>query len=204
MPRGSETALPVAESHSASIAAPTIGLLVLAGAAYFFARRRRAIVPRHIQILETASLGPKRSLVVARIGDETLFLGTSEAGITLLKSSRDVPQAADSGQLADPTQHETDIPIAEALADIPQPTGIDFPSAPRAGLRTIEGGLASLFGRRGGASAGAALESVSSPSDLSSSNPSSTNISFDDILEDSVEDQELRRKLAAGLSARAR
>jgi flagellar protein FliO/FliZ len=186
-------ALTTADTRSASIAAPAIGLAVLAGAAYLFARRRRATSPRHIQIIETASLGPKRSLVVARIGDETLFLGTSEAGITLLKSSRDLPQRREPELVSEAELHETDIPIAEALADIPQPSGLDLAATPRAGLRTIEGGLASLFGRRGFPS-GSTIESATSTDDLS----------FDDVLEDSVEDQELRRKLAAGLSARAR
>ena len=75
-----------------------IALLALAGAAFYFSRRRAAGNRRHIQILETASLGPKRALVVARVGDATMILGTSEAGITLLQSVPDADAAeADGG-----------------------------------------------------------------------------------------------------------
>ncbi|HYG67466.1 MAG TPA: flagellar biosynthetic protein FliO, partial [Anaeromyxobacteraceae bacterium] len=55
------------------------------------ARRRRAI-PRHVHVLETTALGPRRSLVVARLGGELLVLGASEAGITLL-ATRPAPAA---------------------------------------------------------------------------------------------------------------
>jgi hypothetical protein len=46
--------------------------------------RRRHRVARVVDIVETASLGPRRSLVVARVGDELLLLGSSEGGIALL------------------------------------------------------------------------------------------------------------------------
>ena len=56
-------------------------------------------------------------------------------------------------------------------------------------FRSIEGGLASLFGRH-------------TPDAEPAGRASSAR--FDDILEDSLEDQELRRKLAAGMSTRVR
>jgi hypothetical protein len=221
---------------------------------------------KQIQILETASLGPKRSLVVARVGEETLVLGTSEAGITLLKTSgegmaaalpmamvgsngtapifnlahaqtaalpvaamapqpsremaafgaapganRDAAEArpamvasvaSDLSGAARAHAEEMAQPLMEALADIPEPaapvtTGTDGDAAPASTVRgvtfrAIEGGLASLFG--GGRSG----------SSTSASAGRATSARFDDILEDSLEDQELRRKLAAGLSARVR
>jgi flagellar biogenesis protein FliO len=39
-----------------------------------------------VQVLETTALGPRRSLVLARLGDELLLLGSSEAGISLLRT----------------------------------------------------------------------------------------------------------------------
>lgn len=158
-----------------SIGVPAMLLAILATGAYFFARRRRTISVRRIQILETASLGPKRSLVVARIGDETLILGTSEAGITLLKGNVDATgvakalastaaPAATLGELesrgttaareasaeadAAAAAFEISQPLEEALADIPEPDGVR-PTG-RGGFRAIEGGLAGLFSRRGG------------------------------------------------------
>ena len=158
-----------------SIGVPATLLAILAAGAYFFARRRRTVSVRRIQILETASLGPKRSLVVARIGDETLILGTSEAGITLLKGSigasgsavtafataapvatfSDLESATTGAQdveaaaaEADAAAFEISQPLEEALADIPEPDGVG-PTA-RGGFRAIEGGLAGLFSSRRG------------------------------------------------------
>ena len=82
---GGRVALVVADVAGKGMPAALLGILAVG--AYWFARRRRTVSVRHIQIVETASLGPKRSLVVARVGEETLILGTSEAGITLLKNS---------------------------------------------------------------------------------------------------------------------
>jgi hypothetical protein len=243
----------VAEEKRAGVVLPGVALAALALGAYLFARRRKGGIERHIHIVETASLGPRRTLVMARIGGETLLLGTSEAGITLLKSdgrgaesrtggdgreahassplssvplfmststSTSVspspsPSASASVSVSAPDTSETDVPIFEALADIPEPRGVE-PLAPlggagsRAGFRSIEGGLASLFGRTAsgrrtssgpvdGDGEGAGHLDVREPGDRRQ--PATA---FDDILEDSIEDQELRRKLAAGLSARAR
>lgn len=217
-----ETALPGSGAVPAAASAgtfrsvlfPALLLGALAVAAYLVARRRRGTIHRHIEILETASLGPKRSLVVARIGDDTFVLGSSEAGITLLRGSPSalppalaaelvtqvgpslVPAAAATAPASSKASGvgpdafrgvETDQPIEEALADIPEPDGFRGGQA-RPGFRAIEGGLAGLFGKRGGTW----HREVATPP------------VFDDLLEDSIEDQELRRKLAAGLSSRVR
>ena len=58
--------------------------LAAAGAAAFWLKRKRTPLSRVLQIVETTALGPKRSLIVARVGSETLLLSSSEAGITLL------------------------------------------------------------------------------------------------------------------------
>lgn len=274
-----ERAAASAPTRLRAVAMPAILLAGLAVAAYLFARRRRVPKLRQIEILETASLGPKRSLVVARVGDETLVLGTSEAGITLLKttggpSSSDAPPAGTltstltlanmlAPALASPARptpamgavtafppdsaappspspsppatssasspaaetilrspettppssspiptslidslasgpvsaaaaaHAAEMaqPLLEALADVPEPDGAPAPVVSRAMFRSIEGGLASLFGRN-------------TPDAEPVGRASSAR--FDDILEDSFEDQELRRKLAAGMSTRVR
>jgi flagellar biogenesis protein FliO len=62
---------------------PVAALLALAVAA-LLATRRKKQGSRLIQVLETTGLGPKRALVVARVGDELLVIGSSEAGLQLL------------------------------------------------------------------------------------------------------------------------
>ena len=196
----------IAPSGLRAVGLPALFLAGLAVAAYVFARKKRGLGERRIQILETASLGPKRSLVIARVGEETLVLGSSEAGITLLQTSgettvqakptveapatyRSVADAVSSAKSANEGRSELDQPLVEALADVPEPEGI-MPTG-RGSFRSIEGGLASLFGRKAAATAAARVEPKGGTT-------------FDDLLEDSVEDQELRRKLAAGMSARVR
>lgn len=60
-------------------------LMTLAGIAFWFWKRRGSplLVPQ-IRILETASLGPKRSLILAEINGVTMVIGASEAGLALL------------------------------------------------------------------------------------------------------------------------
>jgi flagellar protein FliO/FliZ len=284
-----EKATTSAPTRLRAVTLPALLLAGLAVAAYLFARRRRVPKLRQIEILETASLGPKRSLVVARVGEETLVLGTSEAGITLLKttggsgasdpapagtltsalalsnmlapalasparpsqpmapatasppaaaarpsssaspvtssslpasetgprslemappSASPVPASLSDSLASGPVSaaaaaHAAEMaqPLVEALADVPEPDRTPVrtrtaepdrapePVVSRAMFRSIEGGLASLFGRN--TSDAEPVSRASSPR-------------FDDILEDSFEDQELRRKLAAGMSTRVR
>lgn len=199
----------VAPSGFRAVGMPALFLAALAIGAYVFARKKRGLVnTRRIQILETVSLGQKRSLVIARVGDETLVLGASEAGITLLQSSdgtgasakltvpanaaAEVAAATTTAPKLDGEEilNEMDQSLIDALADVPEPDGI-APTPARGSFRSIEGGLASLFGRKAATTAAARVEPKAEAT-------------FDDLLEDSVEDQELRRKLAAGMSARVR
>jgi flagellar biogenesis protein FliO len=75
--------LPRGGLDAGALAAPIVLLAGLAAAALVLQRRRRP-AGRRVEVLETTSLGPKRSLVLARLGDELLLLGASEAGIHLL------------------------------------------------------------------------------------------------------------------------
>lgn len=86
---------------ASGIALPAAALIALAAAGLVLARRRSS-APRFVQVVETAGLGAKRSLVVARLGQEVLLLGVSEAGVSLL-ATRPAPQeaqAAVGGDLA--------------------------------------------------------------------------------------------------------
>ena len=134
----SAAALPATSASAIAAAAPLGGagasaasvgaallLAALAAVALLAARRRRR-APRLVELVETASLGPRRSLVVARMGDELLLLGASEGGISLL-ATRPAPGAG-----ASPCP--------------PQPAA----AAPPARDAAAQGLLARL-GRRGGA-----------------------------------------------------
>jgi flagellar biogenesis protein FliO len=78
-----ELRLPRSGLEPSALAAPVVLLAGLAAATWLLRRRRRP-AGRRVEVLETTSLGPKRSLVLARFEDELLLLGTSEAGVQLL------------------------------------------------------------------------------------------------------------------------
>ena len=122
-----------------NLIAPTLGLMGLAALA-FAATKRKGLGGSQIRVVEAASLGEKRSLVIADVMGERLVLGVSEAGVTVLMN-----RPAPAGE----------------------PAPLRVPDAPKA---------MSLFERiKGG-----------------------TPKSFDAQLDESIEDQELRAKLAAG------
>lgn len=73
----------IPEASEPGVLLPALALAILAAAAWFFARRR-ARTGRTLQVLESTSLGPKRSVVLVKVGEEVLVLGSSEAGISLL------------------------------------------------------------------------------------------------------------------------
>jgi flagellar protein FliO/FliZ len=73
----------------------------VAGAAFWLWKRRGSPLLRQIQILETASLGPKRSLILAEVNGVTMVIGASEAGLTLLS-----PAARPTGEPSEPRRTE--------------------------------------------------------------------------------------------------
>ncbi len=166
-PAAPELHLPRGGLELGTLAAPALLLAGLAGAALFLFRRRRA-PGRRVQVLETTSLGPKRSLVLARLQNEVLLLGASEAGITLLRA-----------------QPASELELAEAP---PEPVPAVPP--PARGRRPADRTAAPLSGlvarlRNGRPDLGAGT-------------------SFETLLEESAEDQELRRKLARGQAGSVR
>jgi flagellar biogenesis protein FliO len=163
-----------ASSRSGSSLVLAIVLLVAVAGGALALTRRRARRQGLIQILETAAIGPKRSLLVARVNGRTMVLGASEAGIALLASL--------DGGIAPP--------IAAVMGTPPhveeQP---DEPASTSAAEAAVEpegemGMLRRLFHRQ--------------PKDSSTQDAAA----FRELLEESYEDQELRGKLAQGLSGK--
>ena len=125
-----ETLSPVAATASSSsemgartMIAPIVVLGLLAGAALFL-RRKQVKTTRMMRILETTNIGPKRSLIVAQVGNETMLLATSEAGITMLsKLPSGVATFATSATQAaipaiQPANDAHASPLASAAADL--------------------------------------------------------------------------------------
>lgn len=225
-------------------------LLALAAAAFYFSRRRATGRERHIQILETASLGPKRALVVARVGDATMILGSSEAGITLLQSVSDADASKQAGGgIAVPELSFA--PIVTAPAAVVPAAGTTPPPriiveeaqsrgpvavVPIAGTNNTwsldanglpavddeitgppldarveaQDGLLSRLFKRGTPANDYSGTFAGFPNPPAQGSARQAELRprdqprFEDILEDSFEDQELRRKLALGLPGRVR
>lgn len=128
-----------------NLLAPALGLVGL-GALAFTLRRRKQLGGGSIHIVEAASLGEKRSLVIADVLGERLVLGVSEAGVTVLMNK----------------------PAPEG-----EPVPMTLPPALAAPVARPMGFWARLRGQN------------KAPA-------------FDATLQESIEDQELRAKLAAG------
>jgi len=138
-----------------------------------------------IRIVETASIGPRRSLVVACIGGRTMVLGVSEAGVSLLDAqagTMTTPPPSDRSQSA--SLEEAALGLrgfghADTQAE-------SAPSAQSTDDGKHEGSLLSRLFHRvqpTAETAGRAHE-------------------FDELLAESLDDQELRRKLSLGEAGR--
>ena len=175
------------ESKSSSGEVSTVlAIVLLAGlalAAVVFARRRTAR-PRMIKIVETASIGPRRSLVIANVGGRTMVLGVSEAGVALLDAQ--VPAAAPEAGNAQPA----------ALAD--EPVAASEESV--AGLRALA--QARLQGDEPTSETKNESSLLSRLFHRPATPLASSAREFEDLLSESLEDQELRRKLSLGVSGR--
>jgi flagellar biogenesis protein FliO len=152
-----------------------LGVLLLVGAigGMMVLTRRRARREGLIRILETAAIGPKRSLLVARINGRTMVLGASEAGIALLESIESKEAAPVAQVMGEPP------PVREKLEE-PLALPVETPSEPEGEM----GVLQRLFRRR--------------PKLVSAQDEAA----FRELLADSYEDQELRDRLSQGLVAK--
>jgi flagellar biogenesis protein FliO len=150
-----------------------VALLVGLGVAAALLARRRATRTRMIRIVETASIGPRRSLVVACIGGRTMVLGVSEAGVALLDAQAG-PMTAEKSQCAS---------LEEAALGLRgQGLGRAEMQPESANDAKHEGSLLSRLFHREPAPSESARRAHE----------------FDELLSESYEDQELRRKLSLG------
>ena len=174
---------PAAPDANFKLALPAMALAA-AGAAAFWLKRKRTPASRVLQIIETTALGPKRSLIVARVGGETLLLSSSEAGISLLTAlppgttsalAAGFEQTFDSANQAAAAQAAR---RSEPEADAAEP---GLSAAPKA-AGPITAALRSLL----------------------KSKASAPPPSFESLFAESAEDQELRGKLRSGHLAHVR
>jgi flagellar biogenesis protein FliO len=168
------------EAKSSSSMASTFlaaAILVALGVAAALFARRRTTRGRMIHIVETASIGSRRSLVVACIGGRTMVLGVSEAGVSLL-------DAQATPALPPPVPEKTlAAPIEEAALGLRNLVlGQSEPLAATSDDAKQEGSLLSRLFQRPQPSSEAARHAHE----------------FNELLSESLEDQELRQRLAQG------
>ncbi len=143
---------------------PLFALAGLGAAAYVLSKKK-ARATHLVQVLETAHLGPKRSLIVARVGGQTLLLGTSETGVALLTTIEEDPTLQAAADRA-----AAGVGLEAALAD-----------------KESGSSQASFLSRLIAGAHGKAAKGQDA---------------FAQMLAESAEDQDLRRKLEAGLAGR--
>ncbi|MDP3234177.1 MAG: flagellar biosynthetic protein FliO [Myxococcales bacterium] len=126
--KSADVQAPVSSNWS-SFAAPGFALAALAALA-FALTRRRAKSTRSISVVETASLGPKRSLVIADVMGERMVLGVSEAGISVL-STRAAPQPEPAPFVIPPPLETVSASLSKemsffdrVLGRVPQPNAV--------------------------------------------------------------------------------
>lgn len=153
-------------------------LLVGMGIVAFVFARKRGSRERVIRIVETASIGPRRSLVVASVGGRTMVLGVSEAGVSLLDSPASLPAAVGVPKATEAIA-EAALGLRSLALAPPEPA-----TASPAEEKHESSLLSRLFRRKPRESEGLGRED------------------FEQLFAESMEDEELRRKLALGQSGR--
>jgi flagellar protein FliO/FliZ len=155
-------------------------LLVGLGVSAMLLARRRVTRDRMIRIVETASIGSRRSLVVACVGGRTMVLGVSEAGVSLLDTQSVAPTTS---TVPDPQAQGPAEDAALGLRNLAFAAGFAQDGTPEAAKH--EGSILSrLFHRKRRAPGRFERED------------------FDQLFAESLEDEDLRRKLALGESGR--
>ena len=178
---------------------PILGFVLCGAAALVFAKKKQQTTPKMLEIVETHGLGGRRSLIVARIAGETVLLGASEAGLTLLLARPGETVGQQMGQPQDVSITSAPRAVSEPPPRAPGPPSVMTNSwLGRLRLaRTQEAqepapSFEELLARDAAAR---------SQSRASSVEPALLRQPIDPLAE-SAEDQELRRKLAAGRSGR--
>ncbi len=167
------------KSSSATLATfVAVALLLGVGGFAFMFARKRVSRQRVIRIVETASIGPRRSLVVASVGGRTMVLGVSEAGVSLLDAPAELPVAIPAQKATDEAEDS-----ASGLRNLdlaPREQAEESPSEPKHESSL----LGRLFRRKPREAEGLGRDD------------------FAQLFAESMEDEELRRKLALGQSGR--
>ena len=173
-----------AAKSSSSVVSTVLAVLLLAGlgvAAALLARRRATRV-RLIRIVETVSIGPRRSLVVACIGGRTMVLGVSEAGVSLLDAQAGpigIPFTLEKTQSA--ALEEAALGLGGLAQGCSEARGDDTPEDAK-----HEGSLLSRL-----------FHQVRPPTSVDRREQE-----FNELLSESLEDQNLRRRLSMGEAGR--
>jgi flagellar biogenesis protein FliO len=108
----------------------TVGAVILVlglAAAALLLRRRKGGATRHIQILETAAIGPKRSLVLVSVGQQTLLLSCCDSGIALVSTQTASPEmlaTADEAAAGLERPAVATLPFNRQLADAEESQGL--------------------------------------------------------------------------------
>lgn len=156
-------------------------LLLGLGIVAVLVTRKRGTRQRVIRIVETASIGPRRSLVVARVGARTMVLGVSEAGVALLDPQMQPLPASGALDIKIPNVAED---AALGLRSVGLAASVEMNAEAPSETKNESSLLARLFHRKPRESEGLGRED------------------FEQLFSESLEDEELRRKLAMGESGR--
>jgi flagellar biogenesis protein FliO len=204
-----------------SIAIPVVALILLAVVAVVLGRRRKG-QGQLVRVLESTSLGPKRSLVVAQMGNETLLIGSSESGLCLLAARPRVESLSDAQAerpLEKPVKsamdsrpsREAEVPKGTRISSV-QPEPVEGPSTEPVlsspnGLRVsgaMNGSYAGAKSQLRSDSRGDASENLARLLSEGAAQEHAPSAPFQSLLAESVEDQELRRKFAQGMTGSVR
>ncbi|MCP4504042.1 MAG: FliO/MopB family protein [Deltaproteobacteria bacterium] len=131
---GAHRALPLAALENAEIGKALIPLFILAAFALFFTlvKKRRSGL-ESVRVLESTTISKGRQILVVEVSGQRLLLGSSEAGICVLKDRveiRNAPAPQNLEAAAFPP-HPAIVAVRRLLglqADIPEPTTASFES----------------------------------------------------------------------------
>jgi flagellar protein FliO/FliZ len=173
---------------SAGSMIPVLGFALCCAAAMVFAKKKQIATPKLLEIVETHAVGGRRQIIVARIAGETVILGSSEAGLTLL--------LARPGETVAQLQATQD--VAAAPAQKPAPKVEEKATSWLGKLRLAKAPELSFEDLL---AQDAALRAQGKGQPVQMAEPALLRQPIDPLAE-SAEDTELRRKLAAGRSGR--
>ena len=185
-------------------------VLAAAGGAALWLKKKRPLASRVLQIVETTSLGPKRSLIVARVGAETLLLSSSEAGITLLTALPEGTAASFEGARRPSAIAALPAGLRAAFraapADLSAERSATFDSAHQAAVAhaALNPEAASSLEEPPPDAAKASGPITAALRGLLKARPFAPAPSFETLFAESAEDQELRGKLRSGQLAHVR